>query len=524
MRIKMSTTRLFLDWLHVDKGSMEATYDPERISDEGRAIIERNKKMFGIYPDLSGHGMKRNRLPFGITIAVEPARKSSPWLVEDQPWEKSLLWVTVIHEEDKYRCWYPVAFPKPLGGENAEQTFHEGRQMDTGKYGLCYAESADGLHWVKPELGLFAFEGSKANNIVAIWQMSETAIFRDPVASPEERYKAFIWDKVSDDPNRADYGLFGAVSPDGLRWSRLPEPLIREFCDTQNIVYWCEQKKKYVGYFRGGLGGRAIRYAETDDFRQWPSPEIIAHPGPLDHPSDDYYNNGFTRHPDDPAIKLIFNSVFHHNTDLLDVRLGITHTGKVVNWVSYEPIIPVGKPGDWDCAAIYVGPNMVRLPDGALAVPYHGLNYTHGEHFGPFYGDYDDGKSGYAWAQWDDGRIAGIEAADHGEFWTGAEVCTGGPIEINARTSKVGRVEVELWESLTWFVSKPIPGFTFAECVPFTGDELWTPLRWRGKADLSELKGKRIQLRVRLSSAKIFGYRLHPDPDAVTRWRAVGTE
>ncbi len=42
---------------------------------------------------------------------------------------------------------------------------------------------------------------------------------------------------------------------------------------------------------------------------------------------------------------------------------------------------------------------------------------------------------------------------------------------------------------------------------------LWTPLRWRGKADLSELKGKRIQLRVRLSSARIFGYRLqenHP--------------
>ena len=100
------------------------------------------------------------------------------------------------------------------------------------------------------------------------------------------------------------------------------------------------------------------------------------------------------------------------------MREGITRTGKVINWVSYDPIIPVGKPGDWDCGAIYVGPSMVRLPDGALAVPYHGLNHTHGEHFVPFYGDYDNGASGYAWAQWDDGRIAGIEAADHGEFWT----------------------------------------------------------------------------------------------------------
>jgi len=27
----------------------------------------------------------------------------------------------------------------------------------------CYAESEDGIHWVKPELGLVEFNGSKAN-------------------------------------------------------------------------------------------------------------------------------------------------------------------------------------------------------------------------------------------------------------------------------------------------------------------------------------------------------------------------
>ncbi len=93
----MVTTKLFLDWSHVDKGKMVATYAPDRISDEGRAIMEHNKKMFHIHPDLSGHGMKRSRLPFGVKIAIEPPRKSAPWLAEDKPWEKSLLWVTVIH-------------------------------------------------------------------------------------------------------------------------------------------------------------------------------------------------------------------------------------------------------------------------------------------------------------------------------------------------------------------------------------------------------------------------------------------
>jgi len=46
------------------------------------------------------------------------------------------------------------------------------------------------------------------------------------------------------------------------------------------------------------------------------------------------------------------------------------------------------------------------------------------------------------------------------------------------------------------------------------GDELWAPLRWKGKAGLSELKGKTIPLRIRLCSAKIFGYRLASDSGA----------
>jgi hypothetical protein len=65
----MNTTKLFLDWLHVDKGAMEATYDSARISEEGYARIERNKKMFGIYPDLSGHGMKGIRLQRVSTVS-----------------------------------------------------------------------------------------------------------------------------------------------------------------------------------------------------------------------------------------------------------------------------------------------------------------------------------------------------------------------------------------------------------------------------------------------------------------------
>ena len=114
----------------------------------------------------------------------------------------------------------------------------------------------------------------------------------------------------------------------------------------------------------------------------------------------------------------------------------------------------------------------------------------------------------YAWAIWEDGRLAGIEAENLGEFWTMPFALEGDQIEINARTTCIGTVEVELWEAVTGFVAKPLEGYTFAECVPFSGDELWARCQWRGKRDLGELEGKKIKLHVRLSSAKVFGYRI----------------
>lgn len=505
----MAKTRLFIDWINVGKGRMEATFDPARLSEEGKVIIEKNKKDWGIHPDMSGHGMKRSRLPYGIKITVEKARKSKPWLFPDKPWEKWLLWPTVIHENGKYRCWYSVAFPKAIIGDDSEEkVFHEGREIDMGKYGMCYAESEDGHTWFKPSLGIFSYDGSKDNNIVSIWQ-HESGVFRDESAHPNERYKCFIWDRVS--MNGPDYGLYGAVSPDGYKWSRITEPLIKQFCDTQNIAYWDSEKKKYIGYFRGGqglMGGRAIAYAETDDFRKWPKLEIILHPGALDAPCDDYYTNGFTLYPNDPDVKMIFSSIYHHDNDQVDVRMATTHNGKAFNWISYDSIVDAGKPGEWDCGCVYISPNMVFLQDCILALPYHGMKITHNEFYGDFYENYRDNLGNFAWAIWDEGRLAGIEADSHGEFWTRSDVFEGDKIEINARTTKVGSVEAEIWECVTGFVAKPVEGYTFEECIPFRGDEIWTSLKWKGKKDSSELKGKNIQLRIRLSNAKIFGYRL----------------
>ena len=78
----------------------------------------------------------------------------------------------------------------------------------------------------------------------------------------------------------------------------------------------------------------------------------------------------------------------------------------------------------------------------------------------------------------------------------------GKEIQINARTSRAGIVEFELRQN-----GQAVKGFSFDDCLPFSGDAIWTPCRWKGGADVAALRGKNIEIRFRLRSAKIFGCR-----------------
>ena len=73
----------------------------------------------------------------------------NPIIRRDRPWEGwgPYLYGTVLRHDGKLKMWYQV-----IGKESAD---------------VCYAESQDGLEWLKPRLGIVEYNGSKANNIVA---------------------------------------------------------------------------------------------------------------------------------------------------------------------------------------------------------------------------------------------------------------------------------------------------------------------------------------------------------------------
>ncbi len=440
---------------------------------------------------------------FGVKITPEPALKTQPWLQSDRPWEQGHhAWLTVIRENGKYRCWYWIT----LSVEAAKQICPEEVRAAPWKAGkqsaIAYAESDDGFAWTKPELDIFRYNGLPTN----IVSLPFDTVMRDPKAPPEERYKSFK--KIKGD-EKCPFWLAGCVSPDGYHWNDLPEPLFRYHHDTHNVPAWDPLLEKYVAYLRVQDRGRAIGRSETDDFRQWPRHRTVLRQGPEDGPSEDFYTSCFTTYPGDPEIRLMFPAVYRHLDDILYIRMAISRDNQYWQWLSREPVVGTGMPPEWDCGAMYACPNLVHLPDGRLALPYSGCQSTHNynEEF------YEGSKSkhfGYAWAIWDDGRLAGIEAGEQGEFFTGNEVCDGDRIEINARTQAGGRIEVALHEPYGWD-SKPIEGFDFEQSDPFSGNSRRASLSWNGSCDLHSLAGRKIVLRFRMRSAKLFGYRIAAD-------------
>ena len=116
----------------------------------------------------------------------------------DKPWEgQTMTYPSVFKDGDKFRLYYRASGP-PLGAPPKREEGDK-RQMVWNYTAL--AESADGIQWNKPNLGVVDFQGNKQNNL--IWPVagqpgSDIFPFKDanPQASADERYKfiKMAWD------------------------------------------------------------------------------------------------------------------------------------------------------------------------------------------------------------------------------------------------------------------------------------------------------------------------------------------
>jgi len=66
-----------------------------------------------------------------------------------------------------------------------------------------------------------------------------------------------------------------------------------------------------------------------------------------------------------------------------------------------------------------------------------------------------------------------------------------------------GQVRAELLDAED---GRPLPGFTRDECVPAVIDSIDEPIRWRDKADLSDVLGRTVRIRFSILRGELYAF------------------
>jgi hypothetical protein len=400
-------------------------------------------------------------------------------LITDKPWEgNTCAYYTIFQDGQRYRMYY-------RGSHFDEQT----RKAAHAEV-VCYAESLDGIHWTKPELGLCEFAGSRANNIV--WNGPgghNFTPFRDanPDCAPEARYKALAGGRG---------GLLALQSADGLHWSLIrDEPVITKGAfDSQNLAFWDSHAGLYREFHRQFRGERDIMTGTSSDFLDWTEPVFLEYPGA---PKEHLYTNAILSYERAPQLLIGFPTRFFPDRGQQVEPIFMTsRDGRTFHrWP--EALIPVTAPENRDGnRSNYMTWGLVQLPGNERE---YSVYATEAYYTGP-----DSRVRRFTYRV--DGFVSIHAAADGGQLVTKPLRFAGRTLTINAATSAGGRIRVEVQDA----AGQPIQGLCLADCQPFSGDAIEHAVSWTGAAQLEMLVGKPIRLRFELQAADLYSLQFRP--------------
>lgn len=442
----------------------------------------------------------------------------------DRPWEGNTCgYVTVFRDGDRYRMYYRATQIDIVDGKPAQSHSF-----------ACYAESADGIHWTRPDLGLVAFKGSTDNNILrAIPHREDTfVVFRDPnpEASPEAAYKAVSM-RIGRGPWKdAKKELAAWTSPDGIRWALLqPEGILSDGAfDSQNVVFWDPNIKAYRAYYRvsaKAVGdwdnvGRDIRTATSENFTDWTPGTQLAY---ASRPSAEFYTNVIRAYPRAPHLYIGFPGMYadrgwdeaaaalpdadqrlaryrsiNRSAPLSDTQLMWSRNGVRFD-LAPSTFLPPGpeRSGSWVYGSHWVAWYPVEtIPMIEGAAPELSFYANEG------YYSQDHARLRRHTLRLD--GFASIHAPiAGGELLTPPLTFEGDTLRLNFATSAFGGVRVEIQDA----AGAPLPGFTLADSVEIYGDSVDRPVVWNHGSDVSTLAGRAVRLRFVLRDADLYALR-----------------
>lgn len=432
-------------------------------------------------------------------------------MTNDAPWEANgWVYYTVLEDHGIFRMYY---LSQPM--YNAERTKHE-----CPFHHINYAQSLDGVHWTKPELGIFAFQGSKRNNIVMVTHtMDAFHVFYDdhPRCPAEERYKAVY--------TKPGQQLWCMVSADGVHFQDGWMISDQGRFDSHNTAFFDSNCGLYRCYYRDyHQGVRDIQCMTSPDFHTWSQPVRLRY----QECTEDFqmYTNGIkpyfraphiyiglpTRYTERPAWTLNYDQLCgakHRQWRMsLHPRYGLAVTDGLLmtSRDGYcfrrhgEAFLRPGpeSPLRWvygDCYASY----------GMLATP----TQVRGE---------DRELSLYAAANcWSDGPVQLFRYAlrldgfisRHGD-WKGKRLVTkpftfqGDRLLVNFATSGAGCMRIVLEDQ----GGEPLPGYDSGELF---GDSTDRSVIF--SASLAALQGMPVRMRVELRDSDIYSFKFSESSD-----------
>ncbi len=437
-----------------------------------------------------------------IRLAVGQAEKSgyNPLFGEDRPWEPRFdnLYPNVIWDEQAqlFKCWYNpflVEMEDWIGSTPQRKKWLWLRDS-----GLCYAESADGIHWRKPALDLLPFRGQPSNILVR--DVHGVGVFRDlHEANPERRYKMFFVNQA----RGVRTTLAVAFSPDGLHWG--PQTVIENakvMGDTHNNALWAPTLNRYVAFTRDWdprqwkrdrkdriPAARVVSRMESEDFEHWSEPQEVIRGLSFDQQVYQmlvFYHGG---------VYLGLPVIFDLKEDRTHPELAWSKD--TVNWHRIEPGTPLienGTPGSYDWGCVYPAAYPLFSPDG-IKLFYAGSDGPHtGERKG-YFALATLRPDGFAAATPADPDKAGVIVSTPRVFQEGERLL------LTADTAATGSVQVTLLDA---------QGRAIARSEPLSGSFTARPVVWTGK-EAQPLRGQ-LRLQFTLSHAKLYSYDIAPGP------------
>lgn len=418
----------------------------------------------------------------------------------------------------------------------------------------AYAESDDGVHWRKPDLGLAGQRRWPGNNLLDI----PGGLASVDLALPGLGWKyvglgvqvlplhpgVFDTGALRDAVAYSGPGTYLYGSDDGLSWRQITRHPVVQHGDVVNLHVDALRQRYLIYQKMGALHGlhsrRSMLAIESADglhwegyhgYRQWREAfvcddyddQIAASHGFL---IGEYY--GHAIHQID-TLYLVVQEFYMVDQPLVpraaqnprgmsQLRLAFSHDGFAWRHPRGRPaFIEPAAPGEYPTGFLTCAGNLLEVGDETLLY-LNGLKVDHG------YGITDDfhldptitpamqnDLTRVHLARMKRDRFASLASTYRSSFDAEIGPRQGTELTVNVVTRGRGTVRVALAEQIDGLHVNPrrgdsLPGFSFDDCLPIQGDAVGATVRFTGKS-VAEIPAELpLILRVELDGAEIFGY------------------